>query len=364
MFRLKVHAIAVLLLLSLAALPVSAGGVATVHLDAAPKNVVAGVPFQIGFMVMQHDVTPVNLDHVYVFAQHRGTGETYQEDARQDGTVGHYVADLTFPKAGSWKWQIIPESFAGTSFESLLVQDAAGTLTDPNLFAHPANVHVGDCQELGDARFPLGDLAAGLVTRDGTPDTTTGAVGIDPGVPVAISTTTLDVTIAELLSSPHAINVLKNDGDNLAVACGSVSGRMIDGALIVGLQQENNSGDVGIAILQEDGERTTISLYMQVVTPQQATNGSETVIEIQTASDGSWKFEPAQVEIPAGTTVTWINKTDTAHTITGDVLAFEDSGPLAQDESFSQVFTDPGMFTYHCGPHPFMTGVVVVKGGG
>ena len=100
---------------------------------------------------------------------------------------------------------------------------------------------------------------------------------------------------------------------------------------------------------------------MQVVSTSQATGGPNTVIEIQTASDGSWTFEPAQVEIPAGTTVTWINKTDTAHTITGDVLAFEDSGPLALDDSFSQVFNDPGIFTYHCSPHPFMIGTVVVK---
>ena len=90
------------------------------------------MPFQIGFMVMQHDVTPVDLNHVYVFAQHRGTGETYQADARQDGKVG--IIWLTYvpqrQAAGSGK--LYPESFAGTSFESLLVQDAAGgASTDP-----------------------------------------------------------------------------------------------------------------------------------------------------------------------------------------------------------------------------------------
>jgi len=32
---------------------------ATVHLDAPPQNVVVGVPFEIGLIVMQHDVTSV-----------------------------------------------------------------------------------------------------------------------------------------------------------------------------------------------------------------------------------------------------------------------------------------------------------------
>jgi hypothetical protein len=32
--------------------------------------------------------------------------ETIRAEARQQGAVGHYVADVTFPSAGVWEWQI------------------------------------------------------------------------------------------------------------------------------------------------------------------------------------------------------------------------------------------------------------------
>ena len=48
-------------LLAVFAAPVRAGGMATVHLDAPPQDVVVGVPFEIGMMVMQHDITPVKV---------------------------------------------------------------------------------------------------------------------------------------------------------------------------------------------------------------------------------------------------------------------------------------------------------------
>ena len=349
-------------LLAVFAAPVRAGGMATVHLDAPPQDVVVGVPFEIGMMVMQHDVTAVNVDRVVVSATHRQTGEKYTVDARQDGPTGHYRAELTFPKAGSWKWMITPEPFAGTSFASIQVQDAAGSTASDGTGAHPASIHAGSCQSLGKSAFPLSDVIPNGVVLDGKTDQTTGVVGADAGVPVAISSTTVDVTIAELLAEPHAITVVKGANDaGTEVACGNVSGRIWNDELIVGLQQRNNSSDVGVAVLREVAGKTTVSLYMMVVATEQAaaTNGPEVTVEI-TGSSGDWHFEPALVEIAPGTTVVWINKTETSHTVTGTDLAFEDSSPIAPGGTFSEVFTDPGEFRYFCSPHPFMTGAVVV----
>jgi plastocyanin len=340
------------------AAPAWAGGMATVHLDAPPQNVVVGVPVEIGMMVMQHDITPVNVDRVVVSATHRQTGQTYTVDARQDGPAGHYLAELTFPQAGSWKWMITPEPFAGTSFASIQVQDAAGSTASDASSAHPATIRAGSCQALGETSFPLSDVLPNGVVLDGKTDQTTGVVGVDAGVPVAISATTVDVTIAELLAEPHAIIVVKDAGTE--VACGNISGRIWNSELIVGLQQRNNSSDVGIAVLREAAGKTTVSLYMMVVaTEQAAATGPEVTVEI-TGSSGDWRFEPARVEIAPGTTVVWVNKTETSHTVTGTDLAFEDSSPIAPGETFREVFTDPGDFRYFCSPHPYMTGVVVV----
>jgi plastocyanin len=363
MVRVLARFAVVFALLAVFAAPARAGGMATVHLDAPPQNVVANVPFRIGFMVMQHDVTPINPDRVVVSATHRESGATYAVDATQDGKTGHFVAELTFPKAGSWKWMITPEPFAGTSFESILVQDAAGSAPSDTAAAHPAGIRRGNCQAPGEAQFPLSDVIPNGVVLDGTSDQKSGVVGVDAGVPVAISTTTVDVTIAELLAEPHAIIVVKNAQDaGTFVACGNLSGRMWNGELVVGLQQANNSSDVGIATLREDAGKTVVSLYMMVVATEQAsTGGPEVVVEITGTMQSGWQFDPARIEVAPGTTVVWVNKSDTAHTVTGKDLAFEDSGPIAPGETFRELFTDPGEYDYFCSPHPFMTGTVVVR---
>src|SRR3954471_2307137 len=70
-------------------------------------------------------------------------------------------------------------------------------------------------------------------------------------------------------------------------------------------------------------------------------------------------FQPASLEVPAGTTVTWTNSGAATHTVTADNGAF-DSGRLASGATFSQTFDTAGTFTYHCEIHPQMTGTIVV----
>ncbi len=76
----------------------------------------------------------------------------------------------------------------------------------------------------------------------------------------------------------------------------------------------------------------------------------------------NFKFQPKEVEITVGTTVTWQNVDDVPHTATskGDPQVF-DSGALDTDEKFSFTFTKPGKYPYYCKVHPHMTGVVTVK---
>jgi plastocyanin len=74
----------------------------------------------------------------------------------------------------------------------------------------------------------------------------------------------------------------------------------------------------------------------------------------------NFAFQPASLQIAAGTTVTWTNADSTAHTVTSDEGAF-DAGPLAPGASFTQTFDIPGTYTYHCQIHHFMTGTIVVS---
>jgi len=76
----------------------------------------------------------------------------------------------------------------------------------------------------------------------------------------------------------------------------------------------------------------------------------------------NFSFQPRELVIAVGTTVTWQNADDVPHTATskGDPQVF-DSGALDTDEKFSFTFSKPGKYAYYCKVHPHMTGVITVK---
>jgi plastocyanin len=71
-------------------------------------------------------------------------------------------------------------------------------------------------------------------------------------------------------------------------------------------------------------------------------------------------FGPAELRVRAGERVTWINCDEDAHTSTADGGAWQ-SPLLAPGSAFTQAFDAPGEFAYHCEPHPFMVGRVIVE---
>jgi amicyanin len=73
-------------------------------------------------------------------------------------------------------------------------------------------------------------------------------------------------------------------------------------------------------------------------------------------------FLPAELHVHAGQTVTWVNCEESAISHTTHADGEEWSSPLlAPGAAFSHRFDQPGTFDYHCDPHPFMTGRVVVE---
>jgi amicyanin len=73
-----------------------------------------------------------------------------------------------------------------------------------------------------------------------------------------------------------------------------------------------------------------------------------------------FSFQPAEVRVRAGERVTWLNCDPDPHTSTADNGEWA-SPLLAAGQSFTQTFATVGQFDYHCVPHPFMTGRVVVE---
>ena len=78
-------------------------------------------------------------------------------------------------------------------------------------------------------------------------------------------------------------------------------------------------------------------------------------------------FEAANITVPAGTTVTWVQNGNNPHTTTS-YDGLWDSGilPAGSGQSFSFTFNEPGTYEYFCRPHENqgMVGSVTVTGGG
>jgi plastocyanin len=72
-------------------------------------------------------------------------------------------------------------------------------------------------------------------------------------------------------------------------------------------------------------------------------------------------YQPAQLTVLAGQTVTWRNAGLGPHTVTADAGQF-DSGTLQAGATFSYAFSTPGTYLYSCMVHPTMHGSVVVLG--
>ena len=81
---------------------------------------------------------------------------------------------------------------------------------------------------------------------------------------------------------------------------------------------------------------------------------STTTVEIRNNA-----FNPPQLNVAPGTTVTFVNRDNVPHTATADNGLF-DSGELAPGSSFPVVLDGAGTVTYHCELHPDMQGSIVV----
>jgi plastocyanin len=239
-----------------------------------------------------------------------------------------------------------------------LVGAASGAAQDDtseaDAVAHPAHVHVGSCADLDpNPTYPLDDVA--LVDDE--------PAGAASALPVAQSVTELDVALDDLLDDAYAINVHAS-ADDLAtyIACGDVGGALVeldggDRQLAIGLAEQNDSGYAGVAVLTEAGaDATTVTIYL-TRQPAGSVDGQDAKAEAVTIEIVDFFFDPDDVTVTVGTTVTWVNVGPTDHTTTAyiDGDKFWDSGIMVEGDTFSFTFEEPGSYDYLCALHPSMT---------
>ena len=95
-------------------------------------------------------------------------------------------------------------------------------------------------------------------------------------------------------------------------------------------------------------------------TPTPGGPSSSVTIPVGAEGLGNRAFTPDQLDITAGTTVTWTNTDVVSHTSTSDGTGWN-SGTLPAGGRFSFTFPAAGTFPYHCTIHPGMVGTVVVR---
>ncbi len=92
-------------------------------------------------------------------------------------------------------------------------------------------------------------------------------------------------------------------------------------------------------------------------TTQQVSPDEFVVVEIV-----KYKFVPEVVTIKKGQKIRWINKEKRQyHNVWFKESGAEEPDYLFPDDTFEKSFDDVGEFNYICGPHPEMTGKVIVE---
>jgi plastocyanin len=72
-----------------------------------------------------------------------------------------------------------------------------------------------------------------------------------------------------------------------------------------------------------------------------------------------YAFVPADITVPIGTKITWINRDETPHTVAENDKQFR-SPALDTDEQYTRTFDKPGTYQYYCTLHSQMRGKIIV----
>ncbi len=71
-------------------------------------------------------------------------------------------------------------------------------------------------------------------------------------------------------------------------------------------------------------------------------------------------FDPSSITIKVGTEVKWTNMDNAPHTVTSDSGQELGSPMLSNGNTYTHVFNQTGVFSYHCGNHPNMVATIIV----
>ena len=98
----------------------AAGGWAVTTVDPFDPPA-AGEDLDIGFTILQHGRTPVDVDGVVIFVVDED-GDSTQFAAEPEGTVGRYRATVVFPEPGTYRWSVVQGWFGAQDLGTLDIE--------------------------------------------------------------------------------------------------------------------------------------------------------------------------------------------------------------------------------------------------
>jgi plastocyanin len=117
-------------------------------------------------------------------------------------------------------------------------------------------------------------------------------------------------------------------------------------------------GIFAVACFSDRGAGPSVNPAAECTVPVSVIDSMHYIIAIQ-----NFGFHPDSIKVPIGATVTWVNCEPAGtepHTTTSATNVWN-SPDLSPGDRFSHTFPAGGAFPYHCTPHPFMLGKVVVQ---
>ena len=158
---------------------------------------------------------------------------------------------------------IIASLFAIGMAGGVLAQDE--TPEEGAAVTHPAHIHAGTCAELDpNPLAPLNNVGP-QTNDDGELPEAEDIRGSLTAAQVEVSETEdVEASFDDILDAAHAINVHESDQNpQNYIACGDIGGPVIDDKLTIGLQEQNDSGYCGIAIIEKDGDdQVKVTVYL------------------------------------------------------------------------------------------------------
>jgi len=125
----------------------------------------------------------------------------------------------------------------------------------------PIHIHEGTCAELNPTPLaPLTDITERMPEEDAED---TDPRGVLTATTVLYSETEVELALDDILAASHAINVHESqENAQNYIACGDIGGIVVADQMLVGIQQLNDSGFSGVAVLESNDDKTTVKVYL------------------------------------------------------------------------------------------------------